>query len=91
MPAAEYFLWERHFERWPPGDPFAQRLLAVLCALTANAHFGLNQPLRAEDFAPWLETPAERERRAAAKARTQGMILMQMAGDAYMRKRGGNA
>ncbi len=91
MPAAEYFLWERHFESWPPGDPLTQRLLAMLCALTANAHFELDEPARAEDFATWLETPGEREKRAAAKERARLVIQAQRVGDIYRSKRGKDA
>ena len=91
MPAPEYFAWERHFERWPLGDPLTQRLLAMLCALTANAHFQLDKPARAEDFATWLETPGERERRVAEKARRRRVIQMQRVSDAYIKKRGADA
>ena len=91
MPADEYAAWMRYLCRWPTMDMVGPRLLGVLCALTANAHFQLDEPARAEDFATWLETPAEREKRAAAKVRTQRAVRMQMVGDAYMKKRGGDA
>ncbi len=91
MPAADYAGWVRYLCRWPTMDMVGPRLLGVLCSLTANAHFHLDKPARAEGFAPWLETPGERERRVAEKARTRRAIQAQLVGDAYMRTRGHNA
>ena len=91
MPAAEYAAWMRHLHRWPTMDMVGPRLLATLCSLTVNAHFQLDEPARPEDFALWLETPGERERRAAEKERRRRVIQMQRVSDAYMKKRGGDA
>lgn len=81
MPAWEYFGWEQHFRRWPPGDTLAQQLLATLCSLVANAAFQLKQPARPYDFAPWLKTPEDEaaERRARLARRAQQVE------EAYMR------
>ncbi len=73
MPAAQYAAWEQHLQRWPPGDPLTQKLLANLCSLVANAAFTSKTPFEPYDFAPWLRTPedVERERRAARRQRAQ--------------------
>ncbi len=58
---------------------------------TANAHFQLSEPARTEDFATWLETPGERERRRAEKEQAKLAMQTQLVGDIYMSKRGKNA
>ncbi len=91
MPADEYSAWLRHLLRWPTMDMVGPRLLGGLCALTANAHFQLSEPARTEDFATWLETPGEREKRIAEKQEAHLVMQTQLVGDIYMSKRGENA
>ncbi len=84
MPAVEYFGWEQHLRRWPPGDSLAQRLLATLCALVANAAFQLKKPARPHDFAPWLRTPEEEQAQRRARLARRASLVE----EAYRRNHG---
>ncbi len=68
-------------------DMVGPQLLATLCALVVNACSGRNKPARVEDFAPWLETPASREKRPAEGRRTHMIVKGDLVAEAYMRKR----
>ncbi len=49
---AERLAWREHFERYPPGDFYTQKLLADLVAMLGG--FLSGKPLTAKSVAPWL-------------------------------------
>ena len=83
MPAWEYFGWEQHFRRWPPGDTLGHQLLATLCSLVANAAFQLKQPGQALRFCALAENARRRRRRAPRQNRSKSIGLVE---EAYREK-----
>ena len=55
MAPGEYFGWEQHFLRYPPGDYLLQKILAEFWALFASFATGEQQSYLT--VAPWLEDP----------------------------------
>ena len=51
--------WERHFEQHPPGDPYAQYLLAHVCAMI-SAVFG-GKSVTYKDFMHWVREDSEQK------------------------------
>ncbi len=65
----EYDGWARHFERFPPGDPLAQRILAQIWADLRTMFSSGGRIYHPHDVAPWLETPELREKKAERQRR----------------------
>lgn len=49
---AERLAWREHFERFPPGDFYTQKLLADLVSMIGT--FLGNKQLHPQEVAPWL-------------------------------------
>ena len=55
-----------HLDNFPAGDFYLQMLVATLCAMVAGL-MGSKRSLTPYDFAPWLRSPEERKKLAAAE------------------------
>ena len=52
MTAREYAGWVKHFEKYPPGDIYVQRLIAELSAATQS--YFAQQLVTPSQIAPWM-------------------------------------
>ena len=80
--------WERHFDHFPPGDRYAQALLANLSIMFQGANKTKEQPgLNMMQVAPWLLTREERDRIDQEDEQIRQALQTSMAADILKRKR----
>ena len=80
MSSVEYAGWTEHLKRFPPGDYLLQGLVAQFMASFIKDKTAL-------DFAPWLEQPDKREKRKEQEKQSKLVAFIQMAKEAWERKR----
>ena len=79
--------WERHFDHFPPGDRYAQMLLANLSIMFQGANKSKEQPgLNMMQVAPWLLTREERDDIEEQDEQIRQALQASMAADILKRK-----
>ena len=81
MAPEEYFGWEQHLLRYPPGDYHTQKILAEIWAILVSFFSGQTHSFL--NVAPWLEDPDVRIERMREVERTAEVQKTQRAAAAF--------